>query len=124
MRFPEFVDGVSGEGARLVEAALFAFAAMQRDRHDEHFGWSLGRQLCDSRCEHNAKRTGRGMDAIVFERVDGCTQRIVVGSERDGTYERRRRQAAGPAGARGGGILRRGLVEGVAATMAEYAALG
>ena len=97
MRFVEFENRVSREGAGLVEAALSPFTAMQGNGHNEQLRRSFESELRNSGCEHCAKPLCSGVDAIVLERVDGGAQGTIICPERDGTHEGRRREAAGPA---------------------------
>ena len=70
---------------------------MQRHRNDEHFGGSLAGELRDGLGQHASKAFSSGMQAIVFESVDGFAHAALVEAIGDGADEGRRRQAASAA---------------------------
>jgi len=91
------LQGLDSEGARLIETALRELGTVQRHRNDQHFGWSLAGELRDGFGEHPAKALSGGVQAIVFEGVNGFPHAALVGTIRNGSDEGRRRQAAGAA---------------------------
>lgn len=72
------VDGLDGEIARLVEAALGLARAMQRHRHDKKFGWRcfihLGSHLRDGGGQAGAELAAESGNALELQSVDGAAQ--------------------------------------------------
>ena len=91
------LERFDGERARLIESALSVLGTMQRHRNDEHFGGSLTGELRDALGQHASKAFSSGMQAIVFESVDGLAHAALVKAIGDGADEGRRGQAASAA---------------------------
>lgn len=117
----EEMDRAAREEFRLVEAALAAFAGIERDGHDDQIGGQIGdgeNGIGEERAEALCQR----LHAVVFQQVEQSAQLIAVEAPRDGLLERRRRGAAGAAKGVIGGAFRV-REQGFAAAVAKRAGL-
>ena len=88
---------LNGKRARLVESALRVFGAVKRNWDNQHFGGSLAGELRDCIGHQAAQLASGGVQAIVFESVDGVTHATLVDAVGDSTDKWRRGESAGAA---------------------------
>ena len=121
---PSDSSAAIGQRASLVETALGKFCPVQRHRNHQHLLRRLGCQLGNCLSQHPAQPTGRRVQPVVLERVNGRLHPVPVRPVGHRPHKRRRRQPAGPAqsAARRTGQHRR--VQRVAAASTQFSAPG
>jgi hypothetical protein len=95
-RAKEF-ERLNGKRARLIESALRVLGAMERHGDYEHFSGRFAGQLSDGAGQQAAELARGGVQAVVFESVDGLTHPAFVDAVRDGANKWRRGEAASAA---------------------------
>jgi hypothetical protein len=90
-------ERLNGKRARLIESALRVLGAVQRHGDYEHFSGRFAGQLSDGAGQQAAELARGGVQAVVFESVDGLTHPAFV----DAVARRREQMAAGRGGKRG-----------------------
>lgn len=113
------IQGIAGQGTRLIEAAFGVFGAMKGHRNDKHLRWRLARELSDGLGEHAAQSPRGWVKTVVFEGMDSRFHTAFIQTVRHGADERRRREAA--SATKGFGVLGGWAIERVSAARAHGA---
>jgi hypothetical protein len=90
-------ERLNGKRARLIESALRVLGTMERHGDYQHFNWRFAGQLSDCASQQAAELACGGVQAVVFESVDGLTHPAFVDAVRHGANKGRRGKAAGAA---------------------------